>query len=619
MATVSQWTPFEVALDLTATASSITRTSATQFTFKLNVSWKTHWDGAKTNFGMSVHTDGLGTKIVSAYNGSARSSGSATYTVTRSISGNGSATKSVLVTFRNFNDDTHEGASKGVSFNITVPAWTSYTVSYNANGGSGAPGSQTKWKNQTLALSSTKPTRTGYTFQKWNTKSDGTGTSYNPGASYTANAKVTLYAIWKANTWSVYYNLNGGTGSFPSQTKTYGQTLKLHTHSPTKTDYTFKGWGTTSTATNPSYQPGGSYITNATVTMYAIWELTYVKPKIENILLYRFLDAELSTMSDEGTFARLDFKWSTFKTPVTITVSMLPAVSESKTIESSNTSGQESISFENLDPDVTYTFTIVVKDSGSSTTARKSLPGAKFVIDFLKGGTGASFGKSAELANTLDCGFVFYPRAGYKYPVLEAGRDLDEVLTPNWYSGENASTYGYLNCPITSGTFTLEVKGAGPNGQVKQILTQCDKTKGYTYERTYYSSSWGPWYGGWNVISVDDMDNFMLYSTATSEAPMYRRCGDVVEVRGTVTPKADIAYSTSYVTIFTLPSGYRPHTNIYTICQGSGTCVWNLRVEKGGAVGLARYRNGNAGATALAPTSDSDGTWLPFHCTFLVG
>jgi len=71
-----------------------------------------------------------------------------------------------------------------------------YTVSYNANGGSGAPSSQTKNYKTTLTLSSTKPTRSGYTFKSWNTKADGTGTSYSPGAKYTSNANVTLYAQW---------------------------------------------------------------------------------------------------------------------------------------------------------------------------------------------------------------------------------------------------------------------------------------------------------------------------------------------------------------------------------------------------------------------------------------
>ncbi len=72
-----------------------------------------------------------------------------------------------------------------------------YTISYNANGGSEAPSSQTKNHDKALTLSTTEPTRSGYTFQNWNTKADGTGTSYASGASYTANEAATLYAQWE--------------------------------------------------------------------------------------------------------------------------------------------------------------------------------------------------------------------------------------------------------------------------------------------------------------------------------------------------------------------------------------------------------------------------------------
>ena len=73
-----------------------------------------------------------------------------------------------------------------------------YTVTYNANGGTGAPGNQTKVHGKTLTLSNQKPARTGYAFVKWTTNADGSGTSYNAGASYTANAGATLYAQWKS-------------------------------------------------------------------------------------------------------------------------------------------------------------------------------------------------------------------------------------------------------------------------------------------------------------------------------------------------------------------------------------------------------------------------------------
>ena len=61
------------------------------------------------------------------------------------------------------------------SGSYTLPAVTwQWNISYNANGGSGAPGTQTKKYGTSLTLSSTKPTRTGYTFLGWSTSSTAT-------------------------------------------------------------------------------------------------------------------------------------------------------------------------------------------------------------------------------------------------------------------------------------------------------------------------------------------------------------------------------------------------------------------------------------------------------------
>ncbi len=160
----------------------------------------------------------------------------------------------------------------GASVEYTVK---SYTVSYNANGGSGAPSSQTKYYNTDLKLSTTKPTKanasagsytvtlnanggscsttslsaartTKYTFSKWNTNSSGTGTSYASGATYTGNAALKLYAIY--------------TGS----TTTSSVTLPT----PTRDGYDFMGWATSTSASSGNT---GSYTPAGNVTLYAIW------------------------------------------------------------------------------------------------------------------------------------------------------------------------------------------------------------------------------------------------------------------------------------------------------------------------------------------------------------
>ena len=158
-----------------------------------------------------------------------------------------------------------------------------YTVTYDANGGSGAPSAQTKTYGTDLTLSSTTPTKAGYTFQGWGTTSNATTVAYKPGAKYTSNANLTLYAIWKTNTYTITYNANGGTGAPSSQTKTHGTDLTLSSTTPTKAGYTFQGWGTTSNATTVAYKPGAKYTSNASITLYAIWAKNASKPVVTKI------------------------------------------------------------------------------------------------------------------------------------------------------------------------------------------------------------------------------------------------------------------------------------------------------------------------------------------------
>lgn len=110
--------------------------------------------------------------------------------------------------------------SSGTTTLYAVWKVNTYTVSYNANGGTGAPSAQTKTYNVSLTLSATVPTRSGYIFQGWATSSTG-AVAYQPSGSYTANAAVTLYAIWKAanSTLSSVDNTNIGSSGTASWNK----------------------------------------------------------------------------------------------------------------------------------------------------------------------------------------------------------------------------------------------------------------------------------------------------------------------------------------------------------------------------------------------------------------
>lgn len=302
------------------------------------------------------------------------------------------------------------GASYTKNAAVTLYAvWkaNTYTVSYNANGGNGAPSSQTKTYSKPLTLSNTKPTRTGYAFVSWNTKSDGTGTSHAPGSSYTEDAAVTLYAIWKINTYTVTYNANGGTlGNVKTQTKTYGTTLKL-TGTATKTDYVFKGWATSKSG-GVAYATGANYTANAEVTLYAVWELSYIKPKISSFSVTRCVKNSDNTYSaaDEGTYCRVKFSWETSVANPTALIEWKETSVQSETVALSGASGTvDQIIGGSFSAEKSYSIKVTVDDKKEPQSTTKTLPGAVFPIDVKAGGTGVAIGKPAEVNDHFDVGF----------------------------------------------------------------------------------------------------------------------------------------------------------------------------------------------------------------------
>lgn len=394
MATVS-WNPFGVSLNITATGGTVTRKSATEYTVSINVSWACVSTGNKTDYGMTASSGGKSVSLNTQ--GTKANSGSGTLTGTYSISGNGSATKSITVTFRNYNDWHDDSATKNVTFNVTVPAWTSYTITYNANGGSGAPSKQTKYKGQSITLSSTKPTRTGYKFKNWNTASGGTGTAYNSGATYSTDASATLYAQWTANTFTITYNPNGGTGGPSTQTKTYDVNLTLSTSKPTRTNYTFKGWSTSASSTTINYDPGDIYTYNVSTTLYAVWELAYTKPRITNVRVNRCvpIDASTETIDDEGTYFVIHFDWKTDKSNPTYTVRWkkdAESWNESKTSDSISLTGTSGSAqrfrqggtvgaTNEISVEQTYNVELTVTDSVGSNTVYVDIPSLIMAFD----------------------------------------------------------------------------------------------------------------------------------------------------------------------------------------------------------------------------------------------
>ena len=147
-----------------------------------------------------------------------------------------------------------------------------YEVKYDANGGGNTPARQTKTEDVTLILTSTIPTRYGYTFRGWATNPNATSADYQAGGSYTANESGTLYAVWKINTYTVSFDANGGTNAPNPQKKTHGHNLTLTVAIPTRANHVFLGWATDSTSKSVAYAPGATYTAEEDVTLYAVWQ-----------------------------------------------------------------------------------------------------------------------------------------------------------------------------------------------------------------------------------------------------------------------------------------------------------------------------------------------------------
>ena len=147
---------------------------------------------------------------------------------------------------------------------------TTYTVTFNNNGGSGTMTAQTG--SSAAALTSNTFTRSNYTFAGWNTASNGLGTAYADGASYPFTANNTMYAQWTGNSYTVTFDGNGGgTPSPTSMSVTYGLTYGTLA-TVARTGYTFNGWFT-ATSGGTQVTSGSTVAITGAQTLYAQWTI----------------------------------------------------------------------------------------------------------------------------------------------------------------------------------------------------------------------------------------------------------------------------------------------------------------------------------------------------------
>jgi uncharacterized repeat protein (TIGR02543 family) len=155
--------------------------------------------------------------------------------------------------------------------------YTNYTVTFNVNNGSGTVSARTGSAISSITLpDGSGLSRDGYTFGGWNTSSNGMGTNYNAGSSYTPTGDITLYARWYA-IYTVNFNVNSGNGTTPAaRTGSAISSITLPDGSGlSRYNYDFGGWNTLANGTGTNYDAGSSYTPTSNITLYARWHAIY--------------------------------------------------------------------------------------------------------------------------------------------------------------------------------------------------------------------------------------------------------------------------------------------------------------------------------------------------------
>lgn len=172
-----------------------------------------------------------------------------------------------------------EWTLRGSSTLYACWAGNAQTLTYHGNGATGGnTAAQSGHTGDELTTNANGFTRDGYTFVRWDTAKDGSGTAYGEGkngvSQYTMKpAGNDLYAIWQANPANIRYRDDWwANGSTPDTTGVTGQNVTIAQNGFTRPGYTFTGWAR-DRRTNPSLQPGGRYtLTPGTTTLWAQWK-----------------------------------------------------------------------------------------------------------------------------------------------------------------------------------------------------------------------------------------------------------------------------------------------------------------------------------------------------------
>lgn len=448
------------------------------------------------------------------------------------------------------------------SVSLTIPARQSYAITFNANGGSGAPGDQTKWYGETLTLPTTVPTRSGYDFAGWATSSTATSAAYSAGGDYTPNAAATLYAVWE----------------------------RAYIAPRISSLSVYRASNTSGTAADE-----GKYC--------------YVKCAWS-------VDTTL-TSGNKGQTLSIEYKtaaatsWTSAKS---VALSAASATTSTAVLNSSSAGIQ-------FDTSTTYNIRVTVSDtsgqSGNTASATATLSPAFYTFDFRAGGHGLGIGHAADVVDTISSGMALKmnDKSVYVYDanMPASGTPTASVYGDGYYLYDAGNVQvGYLRGThlVTDGRrgLQLEARRAVNGTTITNALNLLIDNNGNRVVDIHDPAAWRTALGETAWADLPLSDKVVTYDA--DKVPKYKRhVGSLVTINGAVKPTSTVA-SGGTLLIGTLPSGFRPPRDANTLCQGSSGSQWLLAIYPDGTVYCERYRNG------ASNTSIGTSAWLSFTFTF---
>ena len=511
------------------TSSGSITIDGTKYSFSgisYNTGGKSSWSGVVMTKTVNVSHNSDGTKTLSCSatfdtrvpsSGVQSCSGSKTLTTiprksTLSVSNGTLGTAQTLTVTRQSTSFMHTITAKCGTVSATIcTKSTSTSISFTP---------PLSWASQNTTGTSVSVT---YTITTYNGSTSIGSNSYTKTCSIPASVKpsVTIAVTDSTGYANTYGGYLKGLSKFKvvvTATPAYGSAIASYKTTANGSNYT------ASSFTTGSLSSSGTLTVNTTVTdkrgrtgtaSQSLTVLNYSKPLITALSVHRC--DEDGTANDQGEYVQVVFSSSV--TSLNNKNSATYKLEYKKTSESAYTTISLTDYANNYavsnasyifpaDSGSSYNVRVIVTDNFDSGSKATSASTGFTIMHWLASGLGMAIGKVAELTGVLDIGFKTRFFGGILHPVLEPETDLNDVRTPNTYVGADISRNNYGNCPLTSGTFTLEVVGMGEDGQVKQRLTYCHKTLAKAWERIYYAESWGEW------ICVSDFDGHLLWSGA---------------------------------------------------------------------------------------------------------